>query len=71
MYLNFEKSRNEALQNQRKKFCVSAINQASIIFSDLFRLEFIEELSKYRKVDLAGKYRNNVGGLIKNKIEFF
>ena len=37
--------------------------------SDNFRLKFIDELNKYKKVDMGGKYNNNVGE-ITNKIEF-
>ena len=39
-------------------------------YSNNFRLKFIEELNKYKKVDMGGKYNNNVGN-ITNKIEFF
>jgi len=70
-YLNFKKIRNEVIKKPRKKFCVAAISQTSPFFSDFFRLQFIKELNKYKKVDMGGKYNNNVGGPIKNKIEFF
>ena len=70
--LNLEKIRKEVIKKpRRKKFCVAAISQISTIYSDLFRLKFIEELNKYKKVDMGGKYKNNVGGPIKDKIEFF
>ena len=70
-HLNFEKIRNEVINKPRKKFCVAAISQISPIYTDFFRLIFIEELNKYKKVDMGGKYNNNVGGPIKDKIEFF
>lgn len=69
-HLNLEKIRNEVIKKQRKKFCVAVISDSSPRFSDLFRLNFIEELNKYKKVDMGGKYNNNVGGPIKDKIEF-
>ena len=33
-------------------------------------MEFIKELEKYKTIDMGGKYKNNIGGPIKNKIEF-
>ena len=50
----------------QKKFCVAVISNNS----SYFRLHFINLLNKYKKVDMAGKVLNNVGGAIKNKIEF-
>ena len=38
--------------------------------SEGIRIWFINQLSKYKTVDMGGRYRNNVGGTIKNKIEF-
>ena len=70
-HLNFEKIRNEVIKKPRKKFCVAAISQISPKFTDFFRLNFIEELNKYKKIDMGGKYNNNIDGPIKNKIEFF
>ena len=52
----------------RKKFCSALISNHN--FSDRFRLKFINELSKYKRVDMGGRYLNNVGK-IKNKIDFF
>ena len=53
---------------QKKKFCAAMISNYKS--SNKFRLKFIEELNKYKKVDMGGKYNNNVGE-ITNKIEFF
>jgi hypothetical protein len=54
--------------NNRKKFCVAVIsNNCS---SDNFRLDFINQLNKYKKVDMAGKVFNNIGKIIENKNEF-
>jgi hypothetical protein len=33
-------------------------------------MKFIDELNKYKKVDMGGIYLNNVGGPVANKIEF-
>jgi hypothetical protein len=38
--------------------------------TDGFRIKFINELSKYKKVDMGGIYKNNVGGIVRNKIRF-
>ena len=52
---------------KRKKFCAAVITNN--YWTDNFRLEFIEELNKYKHVDMGGKYKNNIGK-IKNKIKF-
>ena len=54
--------------SMRTKFCAAIISNN--ISSDGFRLKFINELNKYKKVDMGGKILNNVGGTIQNKIEF-
>lgn len=53
--------------HKRKKFCAAVISNT--IITDYFRLEFIEELNKYKNIDMGGSYKNNVG-YIKNKIKF-
>ena len=53
--------------HKRTKFCAALITNT--YWTDYFRLEFIEELNKYKPVDMGGKYKNNVGK-VKNKIEF-
>ena len=35
-----------------------------------FRLKFIKELNKYKHVDMGGRYLNDFGRNIKNKIKF-
>ena len=52
---------------KRTKFCAAVISNK--YWTDYFRLEFIEELNKYKQVDMGGRYKNNVG-CIKNKINF-
>ena len=52
----------------RKKFCSAVISNYRL--TDGFRLKFINELNKYKKVDMGGRYKNNVGK-IKSKIDFF
>ena len=70
--VNFEKIRNETINNPRKKFCSAVITNAfSECIDYSFRLKFIEELSKYKMVDMGGQYNNNVGGPVKDKMEFF
>ena len=63
-----EKMREKALNTTplRTKFC------AAIISNNVtsFRVKFINELNKYKKIDMGGKFLNNVGGLVKNKLEF-
>ena len=65
----FEINRRKALKKKNKnKFCAAVISNSE--FSDGFRIKFINELSKYKNVDMGGIYRNNVGGSVKNKIKF-
>ena len=35
-----------------------------------FRNKFINELSKYKTIDMGGIYKNNVGRIVRNKISF-
>ena len=73
-YLNiknkvFEKLRRNVLRRKiKKKFCAAVIT--NFLITDGFRIKFINELSKYKKVDMGGTYKNNVGGKVKNKIKF-
>ena len=53
---------------KRKKFCAAVIS--NYYSSDKFRIKFINELNKYKKVDFGGRYKNNIGRFIKNKITF-
>jgi len=53
-------------RNQKKKFCAAVISNKNAYF----RNKIINELSKYKKVDMGGKYMNNINGNVKNKIEF-
>ena len=54
---------------KRKKFCAAVISNFRL--GDFFRLKFINELNKYKNIDQGGSYKNNVGGKVKNKVEFF
>ena len=62
------KIRNKLLSNpKRKKFCAAVISNS--FFTDYFRLNFIKKLNEYKKIDMGGRYKNNVGK-INNKIKF-
>jgi len=73
-YLNiknkiFERVREKVCRRKiKKKFCAAVISNFKS--SDGFRIKFINELSKYKSVDMGGSYKNNVGGNVKNKIKF-
>ena len=60
--------RNEVLkQPKRKKFCAAVISNCRANF----RLNFIDKLNKYKKVDIEGKCNDNPNKRnIKNKIFF-
>ena len=65
----FEQTRKKTYYNQikKKRFCAALITNNFI--TDGFRIKFINELNKYKKIDMGGKYKNNVGP-IKDKITF-
>ena len=64
----FDFIRKKVINNKRINFCASLISNN--FSTDGFRLYFINELSKYKKVDMGGKYNNNIGKNVYNKIEF-
>jgi hypothetical protein len=65
---DFEFIRNKNLKNNiRTKFCAAVIS--NFYTTDGFRLNFINELNKYKIVDMGGYYDNNIGK-IHDKIEF-
>ena len=67
IYTNFKIVRMKYLNYTKRKFCAAVIS--NVKYADGFRLRFINELDKYKKVDMGGHYKNNVGK-IHNKILF-
>ena len=66
---NIDNIRQKVLNSpKRKKFCGAVISNINI--TDNFRLDFIKELNKYKKIDMGGKYNNNIGQPVVNKKEF-
>ena len=65
---DFKKKRNKALKKKRNNFCAAVISNS--MFTDGFRMKFINELSKYKKIDMGGNFNNNIGGPVKNKVKF-
>jgi hypothetical protein len=52
----------------KKRFCAAVIsNHGNFTY---FRLKFIKELNKYKHVDMGGRYLNDFGRKITNKIKF-
>lgn len=49
-----------------KKFCCMLVSNAKA----RERIDFFNELSKYKKVDSGGRYLNNIGGSVENKMDF-
>jgi len=61
--------RNKVLNNPKRiKFCAAVISNYQI--TDGFRNHFINELNKYKKIDMGGKYNNTISRSVDNKIEF-
>ena len=52
----------------KRKFCSFVVSNSQ--FCDPMRRKFFERLSKYKKVDSGGRFLNNIGGPVKDKIEF-
>jgi hypothetical protein len=52
--------------DQKKRFCCMVVSNA---YSKK-RIKFFHQLSKYKQVDSGGKYLNNVGGPVENKLAF-
>ncbi len=50
----------------KKEFCAMVVSQAN----SQKRIEFFHKLSKYKKVHSGGKVLNNVGGPVRNKLQF-
>lgn len=65
-YLNRPQMTDSELLN--RPFCSAVISNASM--GDPFRREFIERLSQYKPIAMGGRYRNNVGGPVKDKVDF-
>lgn len=62
------KSRGELQKEWEKKinFCCMIVSNDSA----KKRIEFFHQLSKYKKVDSGGRFLNNIGGPVQNKLEF-
>ena len=65
---DFIEQRRKNLLIKKRKFCAAVISNH--LFSNGFRIKFINELNKYKKVEMGGKYMNNIGGPVKNKTKF-
>ena len=61
----YSETEKEALL--KRKFCSFVVSNAG---ADPLRERFFRELSKYKRVDSGGRFLNNVGGPVKDKLEF-
>jgi len=52
----------------QRKFCAMVISNTKQ--TDGFREKFFERLNAYQEIASGGKYKNNVGGPVENKIDF-
>ncbi len=74
-YYNYNYEKNfELIENRkkidkldRKEFCCFVYSNSK---ADKFREELYELISSYKTVKSGGKFKNNVGGPVKNKLEF-
>lgn len=66
---NINASRNKTLNSPKRiNFCAALISNN--YSTDGFRLKFIKELNKYKKVDMGGRIGNNILKTVNNKIQF-
>jgi len=56
----------EAIWRGKKKFCCMVVSNGHA----KKRIEFFKQLSRHRQVDSGGRFLNNVGGPVKDKLEF-
>ena len=67
-HLNLTKIRRKVLKRpRRKKFCVALITNVHPYLTDYFRLQFIDELSKYKKVDMVENIKIMLEVMLKTK----
>ncbi len=68
----FELLKNRKVENieqlLNRKFCSFVVS--NVQYANPIRRSFFEQLSKYKHVDSGGKVLNNIGGPVKDKIEF-
>lgn len=62
-----DKDEADKIRLQKTKFCNMVVSNAK---RDKKCEEFFYKLSKYKKVDSGGKYLNNIGGPVTNKLDF-
>jgi len=66
-FIDIDKNREITLNNPiRKKFCAAVISNCD----SKFRMNFINKLNKYKKVDMGGYCGNNINRTVKNKMIF-
>lgn len=66
LYNLYSDPRFEPIVEPREKFCSMVVSNAA----SRQRIDFFQALSKYRSVDSGGRTLNNVGGPVKDKMEF-
>ena len=64
--LTLSKESSQKVLSRKDKFCNMVVSNPHA----KKRIDFFNELSKYKKVDSGGRYLNNIGGPVKDKIEF-
>lgn len=59
-------NRKAKIYPQKSKFCCMVVSNPDC----KFRNEFFEKLSEYKQVDSGGRYMNNIGYSVVNKVDF-
>lgn len=70
LYEGYDKLKYKAIDPllSKRKFCNFVYSNSR--FSTPLREQFFHQLSKYKKIDSGGRLLNNVGGPVKNKLDF-
>ena len=66
IFKDIEQKRKDSIKYTKKFFCAAVISNCGAEF----RMNFINELNRYKQVDMGGKCNNNVNHTVQNKIKF-
>lgn len=78
LYMMFQYKNSYLQLNSRNEFTKDMLDKktgfCNFVYSNCFaqdnRTIMFEKLSQYKKVDSGGRYRNNIGGAVKDKLTF-
>ena len=66
-YKKMENRNADGINIREKEFCAFTYSNR---YANRIREEFFHELNNYKRIDSGGRFMNNVGGPVKDKLEF-